>query len=200
MLVEGSNVTGQIAGLTTQGEIFNAGGPPIAGSCGVLVTGTGARLQIANLRMDAVEDNPVRLEGSNNRLDLFSLRCVRFNTRANNAAAIHLADSGAAAPNTVYLGSPALLDGPPTPGPLVNTGTNGILSKQAPAGRAARPGLAVGGPDAGLFAPSATTLAAAVGGGEVLRATAAGSVTLGGAPGGHAFEVATPLPPRTACW
>ena len=192
VLVEGNNVTGQIAGLTTQGEIFNGGGPPIAGSCGVLMTGTGSRLQIANLRVDAVEDNPVRLEGSNNRLDLFSLRCVRFNTRANNAAAIHLADSGAAAPNTVYLGSPALLEGPPTPGPLVNTGTNGVLSKQAPAGRAARPGLAVGGPDAGLFAPNSTSLAAAVGGSEVLRATATGGFTLGGAPGGHAFEVATP--------
>jgi hypothetical protein len=97
LLVEGANTTGQIAGLTTQGEIFNGGGAPIPGSAGVLVTATGARLQIGNLRVDAVEDNPVRLEGSNNRLDLFSLRCVRFNTRANGAAAVHLADSGAAA-------------------------------------------------------------------------------------------------------
>ena len=161
VLVEGANTTGQIAGLTTQGEIFNGGGAPLPGSSGVLVTATGARLQIANLRVDTVEDNPIRLEGSNNRLDLFSLRCVRFNTRANNGAAIHLADSGAAAPNTVHLGSPALLEGPPAPGPLVNAGTNGVLSKQAPAGRAARPGLAVGGPDAGFFAPSATALAAA---------------------------------------
>ena len=192
VLVEGKDVTGQIAGLTTQGEIFGSGGAPIPGSAGVLVTGTGARLQIANLRVDTVEDSPVRLEGSNNRLDLFSLRCVRFNTRANNAAAIHLADSGAAAPNAVHLGSPALLEGPPAPGPLVNAGTNGVLSKQAPAGRAARPGLAVGGPDAGFFTPSATALAAAVGGVEVLRATASGGVTLGGAPGGHALEVATP--------
>jgi Pectate lyase superfamily protein len=192
VLVEGNHVTGQIAGLTTQGEIFGSGGAPLPGSCGVLVTGAGARLQIANLRVDTVEDNPVRLEGSNNRLDLFSLRCVRFNTRANNAAAIHLADSGAAAPNTVYLGSPALLEGPPAPGPLVNAGTNGVLSTQAPAGRAARPGLAVGGSDAGLFAPSATSLAASVGGSEVLRATAGGGVTFGGAPGGHALEVATP--------
>ncbi len=192
VLVEGNNVTGQIAGLTTQGEFFGSGGAPLPGSSGVLVTGSGARLQIGSLRVDTVEDNPVRLEGSNNRLDLFSLRCVRFNTRANNAAAIHLADSGAAAANAVHLGSPALLEGPPAPGPLVNGGTNGILSKQAPAGRAARPGLAVGGADAGLFAPSATSLAAAVGGVEVLRATAAGGVTLGGAPGGHALEVATP--------
>jgi hypothetical protein len=192
LLVEGANTTGQIAGLTTQGEVFGSGGAPLPGSSGVLVATTGARLQIANLRVDTVEDNPVRLEGSNNRLDLFSLRCVRFNTRANNAAAVHLADSGAAAPNAVHLGSPALLEGPPAPGPLVNAGTNGVLSKQAPAGRAACPGLAVGSADAGFFAPGAASLAAAVGGVEVLRATAAGGVTLGGAPGGHAFEVATP--------
>jgi hypothetical protein len=192
VLVEGANTTGQIAGLTTQGELFNGGGAPLPGSCGVLLAGTGARVQIANLRVDTIEDNPVRLEGSNNRLDLFSLRCVRFNTRANNAAAIHLNDSGAAAPNTVHLGSPALLEGPPAPGPLVNAGTNGVLSKQAPAGRAARPGLAVGSADAGFFAPSGTSLAAAVGGAEVLRASAGGGVTLGGAPGAHAFEVAAP--------
>ena len=192
VLVEGANTTGQIAGLTTQGELFGSGGTPVAGSCGVLLAGTGARVQIGNLRVDTVEDNPVRLEGSNNRLDLFSLRCVKFNTRANNAAAIHLADSGAAAPNTVHLGSPPLLEGPPAPGPLVNGGTNGVLSKQAPAGRAARPGLAVGGADAGLFAPSATSLAASVGGAEVLRANAGGGMTLGGAPGAHALEVVTP--------
>ncbi|MBD0272451.1 MAG: hypothetical protein ICV73_11035, partial [Acetobacteraceae bacterium] len=98
VLVEGANTTGQIAGLTTQGELFGSGGTPVAGSCGVLLAGTGARVQIGNLRVDTVEDNPVRLEGSNNRLDLFSLRCVKFNTRANGAAAIHLADSGVAAP------------------------------------------------------------------------------------------------------
>ena len=46
--------------------------------------------------------------------------------------------------------------------------------------------LRSGAADAGLFAPSATALAAAVGGVEVLRATASGGVTLGGAPGGHA--------------
>lgn len=192
VLVEGANTTGQIAALTTQGELFGSGGTPVAGACGVLLAGTRARLQIGNLRIDTVEDNPVRLEGSNNRLDLFSLRCVKFNTRANNAAAIHLADSGAAAPNAVYLGSPALLEGPPTPGPVVNAGTNGILASQAPAGRSARPGLAVGGSDAGFFAPSATSLAAAVGGAEVLRANAGGGVTIGGAPGAHALEVATP--------
>jgi hypothetical protein len=74
----------------------------------------------------------------------------------------------------------------------VNSGTNGVLSKQAPAGRAARPGLAVGAADAGFFAPSATSLAASVGGTEVLRATAAGGFTFGGSPGSHAFEVAAP--------
>ncbi|MBD0275383.1 MAG: hypothetical protein ICV73_26075, partial [Acetobacteraceae bacterium] len=64
VLVEGANTTGQIANLTTHGEIFNAGGAPLPGSVGVLVTATGARLQIANLCVDSVEDNPVRLEGN----------------------------------------------------------------------------------------------------------------------------------------
>ena len=39
---------------------------------------------------------------------------------------------------------------------------------------------------------AATALAASVGGVEVLRATASGGLTLGGAPGGHALEVVTP--------
>ena len=167
----------------------------------MLVTGTGARLQIANLRVDAVEDNPVRLEGSNNRLDLFSLRCVRFNTRANNAAAIHLADSGAAAPNTVYLGSPALLEGPPTPGPLVNTGTNGVLSKQAPAGRAARPGLAVGGPDAGLFAPSRHQPSPPRSAAARCCAPPPPAASPSAArPAATPSRWRRPPPPRTACW
>jgi hypothetical protein len=67
-----------------------------------------------------------------------------------------------------------------------------VPAPSEPAGRAARPGLAVGAADSGFFAPSATALAASVGGVEVLRATASGGVTLGAAPGGHALEVATP--------
>ncbi|MBV1797492.1 glycosyl hydrolase family 28-related protein [Siccirubricoccus sp. G192] len=190
--IEGIGTDGQIANLTTQGEIFEGGGAPLAGSCGLYVTATNTRVQIGNLRIDRVEDNPVRLEGSGNRLDLFALRCVNFNSRANGAAALHLADSGAAAPNAAYLGSPPLLEGAGA-GPLVNAGGNGILAMAAPAGRVARPGLMLGSPDTGLFAPSPGILAGAAGGAEVLRATAAGTVTLGGAPGGHALEVATPL-------
>jgi hypothetical protein len=190
--IEADGVDGQIASLTTQGEVFASGGQPIAGSHGLRLAAANARVQIGNLRIDTVEDNPLRLEGSGNRIDLFALRCVRFNTRGNGAAAIHLADSGAAAPNAAYLGAPPLLEGG-TAGPLVNTGTSGILAMGAPAGRAARPGLMLGGTDTGLFAPAASSLAAAAGGVEVLRATASGTVTLGGAPGGHALEVATPL-------
>lgn len=189
--VEADGTDGQIANLTTHGEIFASGGQPLAGSHGLRLAATGARVQVGNLRVDSVEDNPIRVEGSGNRLDVFALRCVRYNSRGNGAAAIHVADSGAAAPNAVYLGAPPLLEGP-SPGPLVNAGTNGILAKGAPAGRAARPGLMLGGTDTGLFAPAAATLAAAAGGSEVLRATATGTITLGGAPGGHALEVATP--------
>ncbi|MBX6743655.1 MAG: hypothetical protein IRY87_16600 [Acetobacteraceae bacterium] len=190
--IEGDGTDGQIANLTTQGEVFASGGQPLAGSSGLYISASNSRVQIGNLRADTVEDNPLRLEGSGNRLDLFALRCVRYNSRSNGAAAIHLADSGAAAPNTVYLGSPPLLEGP-NPGPLTNTGSNGILAMQAPAGRAGRPGLMLGGTDTGLFAPATGTLAGAAGGTEVLRATAAGTVTLGGMPGSHALEVATPL-------
>mgnify|MGYP002621706536 CR=1 FL=1 len=190
--VEGDGTDGQIANLTTQGEIFASGGQPLPGSSGLYVSASGTRIQIGNLRVDTVEDNPLRLEGSGNRLDLFALRCLRFNSRGTGAAAIHLADSGASAPNTVYLGSPPLLEGP-NPGPLTNGGSNGILAMQAPAGHAGRPGLMLGGTDTGLFAPAAGILAGAAGGVEVLRATAAGTLTLGGMPGSHALEVATPL-------
>lgn len=190
--IEGNGTEGQIANLTTHGEIFAGGGQPLASSAGLYVSGSNARVQIGNLRVDVVEDNPLRLEGSGNRLDLFALRCVRFNSRNNGAVAIHLADSGAGAPNTVYLGSPPLLEGP-NPGPVTNSGSNGILAMQAPAGRAGRPGLMLGGADTGLFAPATGILAGSAGGVEVLRATAAGTVTLGGTPGSHALEVATPL-------
>ncbi len=190
--IEGNGTDGQIANLTTQGEIFNAAGVPVAGSVGVYVSASNSRLQIGSLRIDTVEDNPIRVDGSGNRVDVFALRCVRYNSRANGAAAIHLTDTGAAAPNTVHLGSPPLLEGTGS-GVLVNAGTNGILASSAPAGRVGRPGLTVGASDTGLFLPSPGTLAAAAGGNEVLRATAAGGLTLGGTPGGHALEVATPL-------
>jgi hypothetical protein len=189
--IQANGTDGQISNLTTQGEIFNAGGTPIAGSAGILVDASNTRLQVGNLRVDDAEDNAIRLNGSGNRLDIFSLRCVYYNTRNNGAAAIHLADSGASPPNAVHLGAPPLLEHG-NGGPLVNAGTNATLAMQAPAGRAARPGLAVGGSDTGFHQPAAGALAASAGGVEVLRATGAGTVTLGAAPGGHAFEVVTP--------
>ena len=187
--VEASGSDGQIANLTSQNEIFAGAGAPLAGSSALQVDGSNTRVQIGNLRIDAVEDNAVRVNGTGNRLDIFALRCVRFNTRNNGAAAIHLADSGAAAPNAAYLGTPALLE---NGGTLVNGGTNGILASGTPAGGAARPGLMVGSTDTGLFLPATGSLAMAAGGTEVLRATAGGGVTLGAAPGSHALEVATP--------
>ncbi|MBL6458622.1 hypothetical protein JMJ55_25105 [Belnapia sp. T6] len=188
--LEASGVDGQVANLTSQNEVFNSGGTPLAGSAAVQVDGSNTRVQIGNLRVDAVEDNPIRVNGSGNRLDIFALRCLRFNTRNNGAAAIQIADSGAATPNAVYLGSPPLLE---NGGTVVNAGTNATLAMAAPAGRAARPGLMVGGTDTGLFLPASGSLAAAAGGAEVLRATATGGVTLGGTPGAHALEVATPV-------
>ena len=192
VLIEGNKTDGQIANLTTHGETFDTPGTAIAGSAGVQVSANNCRVQIGNLRIDAVEDTPVRVDGTGNRLDIFSLRCVRFNSRATGAAAIHLADSGAGTPNAVHLGSPPLLEGSST-GPLTNGGSNATLAMQAPPGRVAQPGLQVGASDTGLFLPASATLAGVAGGVEVLRATSAGTITLGAAPGSHALEVATPV-------
>ena len=115
---------------------------------------------------------------------------MRYNYRNNGATAIALADSGAAAANQLYLGSPPLLEAG-NGGALANTNTNATLALGAPAGRAARPGLALGSADTGLFQPASGALAATAGGAELLRASA-GAMTLGAAPGGHALEVATP--------
>jgi hypothetical protein len=190
--VEASGTDGQIANFTSQNEIFGAAAVPLAGSSAIRVDSSKTRVQVGNLRVDAVEDNPVRINGTGNRLDVFALRCLRFNTRGNGAAAIHIADSGAATANAVHLGSPAILE-PGNGGLLVNGGTNGILATGAPAGRAARPGLSLGSVDTGLFLAATGSLAGSAGGAEVLRATAGGGVTLGAAPGGHALEVATPV-------
>jgi hypothetical protein len=189
--IDANGVDGQIANLTTHGEIFNAAGAPVAASTGIQVDASNTRIQVANLRIDAVEDNAIHINGSGNRLDIGTLRCVRFNTRNNGAAAVHLVDSGAATPNAVYLATPALLENA-NAGPLTNAGSNAILAQQSPAGRVARPGLQVGAQNTGFFLPAASILAASAGGAEVLRATAAGGVTLGGAPGAHGFEVVTP--------
>lgn len=190
--IEGGGTDGQIASLTHQGEIFNAGGPPLAGGIGLYVNASNTRLHVGNLRIDAVEDNAVRVNGTGNRLDIFSLRCARYNYRNNGATAIYLADSGSGTANQLYLGAPPLLERG-NGGALVNAGTNALCAAGAPAGRVARPGLALGSADTGLFQPGTGSLALAAGGAEVLRATSAGTVTLGDAPGAHALEVATPV-------
>lgn len=189
--VSGDGVEGQIANATTQGELWNAAGAPLPGSSGIRIEGSNARLQIGNLRIDDAESNAIRIEGAGNRLDVFAFRAESYNRLNDGSAAIHLADVASGTPNAVFLGSPALL-GNGFGGPLANTGTNGHVAAGAPAGRVDRPGLAVGFDGSGLFAPSATEVAAAAGGVEVLRLSAAGAVTLGGAGGGPGFAVTTP--------
>ena len=189
--VTGNGVEGQIANATTQGELWNGAGAPLPGASGLRIEGSNARIQIGNLRVDDAESNAIRIEGANNRLDVFAFRAENYNRLNDGSAAIHLANVAAGTPNAVFLGSPALL-GNGFGGPLVNAGTNGHVGAGAPAGRADRPGLAVGSDGSGLFAPSASEIAAAAGGVELLRLSASGAVTLGGAGGGAGFAVTTP--------
>lgn len=189
--IEGNGVTGQIANLTTQSELFNSGGQPLAGSTGIRIDSNNVRLQIGNLRIDDAESNAVRINGSGNRVDIFSFRAEYYNQLNDGSAAIHVANVGAGTPNAVHLGCPPLL-GNGNAGPLVNSGTNGHVALGAPAGRIDRPGVMVGFENNGFFAPSSTELAASAAGVEVLRASAAGTLTLGGASGAHGFGVTTP--------
>jgi hypothetical protein len=98
----------------------------------------------------------------------------------DGAAAIQLANSGSGTPNTVILGSLPVLEGTYA-GLLNNTDGNGVVQMRAPAGTLTVPGLAIGQSNSGLWAPSATALAMSANGGEVLRITQGGVVTLGGA-------------------
>ena len=173
LLVEADGVTGQIANLAHQAEAYGGSGQPMPGGSGLRISGSNNRLQIGNLRIDAVEDSAIAITGTGNRLDLFSLRCARYNTRNTGAAALAIADSGSAAPNEVYLGAPPLLE-TGNGGPLVTPGTNAVLATGAPGGSAAKPGLQVGASDTGVFSPGAGTLALAVAGTEALRASASG--------------------------
>ena len=190
--IDGDGTMGQIASITTQSEDFATGGGAIqADSNGIRVDANNVQVQVGNLRADACQQNAVRINGSGNRFDIFAFRANIFNALNDGSAAIHIANVASGTTNQVFLGSPPILNGGGT-GPLVNSGTNASLAMMAPAGRVGRPGLMVGNIDAGLYAPSTTELAAAAGGAEVLRATATGTVTLGGAPGAQAFSVATP--------
>jgi hypothetical protein len=189
--IDGNDVEGRIANITTQGEVITAGASvPLAGAAGIQIDGSNVRVQIGNLRVDDTESNAIRVNGSNNRLDIFAFRAEYYNYLNNGSAAIHLANVVTGTPNQVYLGSPALL-GNGNAGPLVNAGTNGFVASAAPAGRVDRPGVMVGTQDAGLFQPSATSLALSVGAAEQIRLSP-GNISMGGAPGGHAFAVTTP--------
>lgn len=189
--IDGNGVEGQIANITTQSERLNpADGTPFVGAVGIQIDGNNARIQIGNLRIDDAESNAIRVNGSDNRLDIFAFRVEYYNRLNNGSAAIHLANVVTGTPNQVYLGSPAVL-GNGNGGPLVNAGTNGFVASAAPAGRVDRPGVMVGTQDAGLFQPNATSLALSVGAAEQIRLSS-GNISMGGAPGGHAFAVTTP--------
>jgi hypothetical protein len=189
--IDGNGVEGRIANITTQGELITAGAPvPVAGAAGIQIDGSNARVQIGNLRVDAAESNAIRLNGSNNRLDIFAFRAEYFNRLNDGSAAIHLANVVTGTPNQVYLGTPPLL-GNGNGGPLINAGTNGFIASAGPAGRADRPGMMIGSQDSGLFQPGAATVALSAGGVEQMR-VAAGNISMGGAPGAHGLAISTP--------
>ncbi|MEI7464019.1 MAG: glycosyl hydrolase family 28-related protein [Burkholderiales bacterium] len=188
VLIDSYGVDGLIANLTTQGEAWAGSGASLSGSNGILISSDNCRVQIGNLRIDAVEDSAIRVTGINNRLDIFALRAVRYNTRNNGAGAIHLANSATGTPNTVIMGSPPVLEGSYA-GLLNNTDGNGVVQMRAPAGSMTMPGLAIGQSNSGLWVPSATALAMSANGSEMLRLTQGGAVTLGGASGSHGLEV-----------
>lgn len=189
--VEAQGVDGLVANFTTHHEFLDGTGNPLPGSHAIFVDAPQCRIQMGNLRVDAVEDTAIRLNSHTGRLDLFAFRVVRYNTRNNGAPAIEVANAATGEPNRVMLGSPPILEAA-TPGPLNNTTGNGAVQMQGPAGRAARPGVATGEDTTGMFNPTAGAVALAAGGQEVLRGTAAG-VTLGAAPSAHGFEVLAPV-------
>jgi hypothetical protein len=188
--IDANGTDGQIDAMTTQSEIFNGLGAPLAGAIGVHVNASSTRVQIGSLRVDDAEDNAIRIDQHSNRIDIGALRCVNYNQRNNGAAAIHLAHAATGVPNRVNLGSTPLLE-TTIPGPLFNAGSNGSVGLNAPAGEAARPGMSVGDSVTGLYRPASGGLAAAAGGVELLRA-AGGTLSLGAAPGSHGLEVTTP--------
>jgi hypothetical protein len=188
--IDGNGAEGRIANMTTQGELLGGGGIPMPGAAGIQIDANNVRVQIGNLRVDDAESNAIRVNGSNNRLDIFAFRVEFFNRLNNGSAAIHVANVVTGTPNQVFLGSPPLL-GNGNDGPLVNAGTNGFVASGAPAGRADRPGAMVGTEDTGLYQPGTGALALSAGGAELMR-LAAGTISMGGAPGGHAFAIATP--------
>ena len=189
--IDGNDVEGRIANITTQGEVINVGASiPLPGAAGIQIDGSNVRVQIGNLRVDDTESNAIRVNGSNNRLDVFAFRAEFFNRLNDGSAAIHLANVVTGTPNQVYLGTPPLL-GNGNGGPLINASTNGFVASAAPAGRVDRPGAMVGSQDTGLFQPGAATIAVSAGGTEQMR-IAAGNISMGGALGAHGLAITTP--------
>lgn len=188
--IDAAGTDGQVDAMTVQCEIFNAGGAPLPGSIGIYVNTNASRVQIGTLRIDDAEDNPIRIEGSGNRVDIGALRCVNFNLRNNGAAALHIANVASGTPNRVNLATPPLLE-TANPGPVFNAGSNGSVGLQAPAGEPARPGLSLAQADTGLFLPAAATLGVSAGGVELAR-MAGGTTSLGAVSGAHGLEVTTP--------
>ncbi|MBR0658191.1 hypothetical protein [Neoroseomonas oryzicola] len=189
--IDGSGVDGQIANATTQGEAITPVGAVLPGSNGIRIDGSNTRLHVGNLRVDAVESNAIVVAGSGNRFDVFSFRAERFNTLNDGSAAIQVANVASGTPNAVYVGTPPLLSNG-NGGPLANTGTNGFVASGGPAGRIDRPGVMVGGENNGLYLPASGEIATVAGGTEVLRATSAGTVTVGGPTSAPGFRVVTP--------
>jgi hypothetical protein len=188
--IDGDGVEGRIANMTTQGELLGGGGAiPVAGAAGIQIDASNVQVQIGNLRVDVAESNSIRVNGSNNRLDIFAFRAEYYNRLNNGSSAIHLANVVTGTPNQVYLGTPPLL-GNGNGGPVVNASTNGFIASAAPAGRTDRPGVMVGSQDSGLSLPSAGTIALSTGGAEQMRVSA-GNISMGGAPGGHSLAITT---------
>ncbi|MBR0654842.1 glycosyl hydrolase family 28-related protein [Plastoroseomonas arctica] len=188
--VEGNDVSGQIANLTTQGELITPAGAPIPGGTGIRIDGSNARIQIANLRIDAVETNAIQVNGVNNRLDVFSARVEKANLANNGSPAINLLNVASGTPNQIYLGAPVLIANS-NGAALQNGSTNGFVASMSPAGSIAAPGAMVGATNTGLSSPATNQLAISTGGVEVMRVQS-GTVTIGGASGAHALGVTTP--------
>jgi hypothetical protein len=191
ILIDTAGVDGLIANYTCQSERWNASGAPCTDSAGLLISAQNCKVQIGNMRVDTVEDSAIRIGAFNNRVDVFALRCVNYNTRNNGSAAINVANASSGGVNRVHLGTPPVLEGTYA-GILQNGGTNGVVQMRAPAGGTPVPGLAVGQDNTGLSAPTGTSMALSANGAEIARVAQSGTVTLGGASPNHALEVTTP--------
>jgi hypothetical protein len=195
--VEGNGVMGQVANLTTQSEVFGGTlGAPLPGSAGIQIDGSNAQIQLRNVRIDAVAGSAIRVGGQGNRIDVFALRCQRYNLANTGAAAVHVGHAVSGTPNQVHLGTPPIL-GAGNGGPLGNAGTNGLLQQavMAPAGtvNAALVGGAASGAAPGIAATGAdadVSLALAAKGAGVIAA---------GAPVQLPSYAVAALPPAAAC-